>query len=144
MSPINKWMNEYEKMNEILLISIFIFQYALIHQSVARTTKGIKTYILLPLFYILLPLFLLQSAYCEGQCVTLRPQKLRSKLCALRREITFWNFKLCELHVRLEDKFVVTRALVEYEKNIARLCPISKDAEALYFSVFHSRLCDNL
>ena len=44
---------------------IFIFQYALIHQSEARTTRGIKTYMLRALFYILLPLFFLHSAYCE-------------------------------------------------------------------------------
>ena len=49
-------------------ITVIIFQYALIHQSEARTTRGIKTYIvyiLRALFYILLPLFLLHSGYCE-------------------------------------------------------------------------------
>ena len=47
----------------------------------------------------------------------------------------------------------IIHALVENEKNVVRLRPIIQlglqplwiwDAEALYFPVFHSRLCDNL
>ena len=45
-------------------------------------------------------------------------------LYVVRREIMFWNFKLCALHVKLEDKFVITRAR-GILKNIARLRPIS-------------------
>ena len=103
---------------DLVVIFTFNFQYVLIHQSYAWTRGGIKK-------YILLPLFLLYSAYCECQCVMLRiqtVQKLHSKLCALRSEITLWNCKLCAL----EDKFIITLA-----KNMARLRPISNSVFGL-------------
>ena len=66
------------------MIMVFIFQYALIHQSEARTTRGVKTYMLRPLFYILLSLRIVKCHFVTLRIWTV--QKLHSKLCA--RELT--------------------------------------------------------
>ena len=41
-------------------IKTFIFQYALIHQSEAQTTRGIKTYMLRPVLYPTSSVFITQ------------------------------------------------------------------------------------
>ena len=75
--------------------------------------------------------FLLHSAYCECQCITpytdsANKNYILNFVCmqAVRHKFTFWNFKLCALHLRLEDEGYNMRASALW----------IWDAEALYFS----------
>ena len=93
---------------------IIIFQYALIHQSDARTTRGYKHI----LCYFLCFYYTVRIVKCHFVTLRIRTvQKLHSKLYA--RELTLWSLKFCTLQVRLEDKFIITRALLHPISNLA-------------------------